>query len=793
MRNLKWLSVGAALVLAAACSSESDLGSNDGADGTTATTATVGTDGTTGTTGAEGTDGTTGTEGTTSADGSDGTTTCEPFCAPDWECGPDGCGGQCGAGCADGKVCNAAQHACEDPPAPPVPLAKFGEYCGIADSCVPTLNDGTDNPAWPACANAQCETNTCLISFGDAGVCSKNCTVSQDQTDAQGNPGPDGIDDPNAGFNDCAGAAAGPYGTSFTCVQWVDPTQGQGLNLCMPGTTFADCKADSDCPTGEVCGFKYVQSQYVTKCQTAREGGVASGSFCNSDPYYGEVIYCANDFCRGGSCLTFCKETTDCASHQECEVGQQIYTNVEVLFDFCNGSSCFSNNDCPEGTGCRLYWNGESGEAAGWDPVCSTAKDGAVQTGEACDADPNDGVEGPACVGPCLNSGTCSSYCLEDGDCTNGNVNMLCSINEYDFDLLPEGAPDDVPEFYLAAGLCIPADGSNTDCFTNADCSATPGEVCQFFEVINDATGKPDAKGVCVTVDDPSDGDVGDLCGGDTGLGCKDGFCLPTFNDGSGVCASLCSSSDDCPKNISVNGITLDMGCTTLLYGVALTIDDITDNVWAPLCRAYNDDPNDFPPCNADYSCDGADSACIGTAIAFGATGPGSVDYRCYDMTDADGVAPTGELGAACDVDTSDESTVGNGVSCKNAYCMDEATGADAGYCSKICDVDADCAGVPGTICDDLVTLPRAVGNLGPKVCQKAESCIPCFTSSGCAGNYECANVGGAGAQANMRCVPSCSVDADCAGTDGGSSCVDLTDEDGTSTGITGCKVDACN
>ena len=60
------------------------------------------------------------------------------------------------------------------------------------------------------------------------------------------------------------------------------------------------------------------------------------------------------------------------------------------------------------------------------------------------------------CVGPCLTSGVCSSYCLKDDDCANPTKNMLCSIQESDFDLLPEDAPDGEPEFYLAYGICIP-------------------------------------------------------------------------------------------------------------------------------------------------------------------------------------------------------------------------------------------------------------------------------------------------------------------------------------------------
>ena len=124
---------------------------------------------------------------------------------------------------------------------------------------------------------------------------------------------------------------------------------------------------------------------------------------------------------------------------------------------------------------------------------------------------------------------------------------------------------------------------------------------------------------------------------------------------------------------------------------------------------------------------------------------------------------------------------------------LDDIGGNDSGYCSTLCTDDSDCAGLPNSVCDQLVLIPRSVGNIGPNVCQKAVSCIPCEPATGCAGDYICANVGAAGALADMRCVPECADDTSCAGTDGGPQCVSVVDELGNPTGTSGCVVNSCN
>ncbi|MFT5430085.1 MAG: hypothetical protein ACI9OJ_000758, partial [Myxococcota bacterium] len=314
MRRISALMLGTVLVIGSAaltgCSSSDGTSGTDG-DGTTGTDATTGTttadatDGTTGTdattdatdgtTGVEGTEGTAGTDATT-----DGTDICEPFCQPGWACGEDGCEGTCGAGCSGELVCNPQSHQCEDPPPPIEPPGKYGEACGPTPAC----NDNLDAMAYDACLNAQCESGLCLESVGFAAnglVCSKSCNVLADQVDAAGNPGPDGIEDPG-GLSDCGGATDGPFGTNFACVALLDPNQGNTLNLCQPGTTFKTCVGNSDCPSGETCHLRYINSDYRTVCMTAAPGAAGVGEACNSNPLDGEVSVCESGVCFGFGC-----------------------------------------------------------------------------------------------------------------------------------------------------------------------------------------------------------------------------------------------------------------------------------------------------------------------------------------------------------------------------------------------------------------------------------------------------------------------------------------------------------
>ena len=162
------------------------------------------------------------------------------------------------------------------------------------------------------------------------------CHLFVDTQDAAGNPVPDGVEDP-AGPSDCLGAEDGPYGTAFTCVAMVNPYLAQPLNICRPGTTFAPCVGDSDCPLGEVCKLRYIMSEYQAVCETAVDGGVGVGAACNSNPLEGEIVTCESELCFGFGCGGVCQDDSDC------------------LTDTCVGGTCSDGAACSADTDCSTF------------------------------------------------------------------------------------------------------------------------------------------------------------------------------------------------------------------------------------------------------------------------------------------------------------------------------------------------------------------------------------------------------------------------------------------------------
>ena len=764
---------GSALVL----SCESDTSSSDGDDGTTGPEATDGTtDSTDSTDGSDGLCGTTGTadgsDSTDDAEGTDGTVgtdgPCEPFCAAGWECGSNGCGGECGT-CTGGDICDQVKRTCEPPPAP---LKQFGEACGDTATCTP------ETAGYPSCLHAQCDNGYC---FGS--VCTLNCELKKDSVDWSGAANPDGIEDPDAVASDCADPVEGnPYGATWYCIQNADPAQGS-LRTCQAGTTFKPCNADSECPSGEGCQLLYVNGQNQKRCATAIAGSVDAGEYCNEDPANGDLVGCKSNLClNNGSCSGFCVENADCGgTFMTCE--KDIPLGETLTGDICLGKLCDSNIDCPGDSACNLGGNGEDGAAFQFENSCAATPAGAVAVGEACDGDPTDDVPGKACKGLCLGNDTCSTLCTSSSQCEGSTIPMFCNVNEATYDFDEDGTDEEIDAY----GLCISVEGSKAECFKNADCSN--GEACEFYQVWTE-NGAYDGIGYC-TKPAAEGANEGELCGGDTGIFCKSGFCLPTFDSGAGICTALCSSTDDCAQGITPPGteVKLNQLCQSLLYSLGGTFDDAKDNIYVPLCAASSD-TDSLDDCSGDYACDNSEEACIALPHLFGAAGPSGVEYRCVDAMDADGKPYLKKLGESCDVE-SETPTAAN--SCEDLYCNADAKDGE-GYCSKPCNVDADCSGgTPDMVCDTQTLRERASGeNVTAKFCIKAKPCTPCGTDDECTDGYACANIGGSGLAANLRCMPTCSTDGDCSGAGAGPTCVAAKNEAGEATGSNACVAAKC-
>ena len=821
MRTLKWLVIGAAIGSVAACGTSSSGGnSNSDKD----TPVVVPGDDTTnpGDTVAPGED--VPTLADTTEDKPD---VCTPFCQPGWECGPDGCDGTCGT-CPDKQVCNNAKHTCKAPVEPPPDLKKYGEQCGRKGDCQPTILDTVNggyiqNPDWPACIAAQCETGRCLEPS-----CTKDCEITSDKKDWQGNPNGDGVEDADAATHSCDGAADGPMGTKWNCVMVTSPDQGNPVSICLPGTTFKPCAQNADCPTGESCQLQAVLGEYSLRCSGAPKGKNATASQnCNENPDDGEINFCDTNMCFGLGCTDFCAEDAQCYTFAsgkgcvggKCKDGQsctndqdcsswlcrqdyKIYSDLEQTFDLCWPKNCKLSGDCPDKDFfCAQNFNGEYDGKEAWEHLCIRKPDGDVaKLGEECEDNPDDNIPKPKCGENDCIGGVCSSICNTDEDCAGAASPMLCYWVEYTLDYTPDDASQDT-DGLLPLGRCFPYPGSQKPCQTDKDCGGAGAlEACTFLETKN-ADGVFDAKTVCSAVD-VADGDEGDACGADTGVQCKSGLCLGSGNGNPGYCSKLCTSSADCGKGISLGQFsgTYSMACFPILLGNGGTLSDDSDNVYvaacAPLMPAGPDyiailtDQSSMEDCSDDYKCK-AGETCLGVGIGSGATGDTKLEMLCVSQSDTQGNTADKDLGAQCTLDPADQTEP---YVCKSLYCLPDSK-TNVGYCSQLCATNDDCtAGGPDMVCDQYTLLDRKDDSkdISIGLCRKEKSCIACKSDNDCTGNYVCVNAGGLDLLEDRRCAPPCTEDADCTGTDGGSKCEESADKKGKPEGKKACIPSKC-
>jgi len=350
---------------------------------------------------------------------------------------------------------------------------------------------------------------------------------------------------------------------------------------------------------------------------------------------------------------------------------------------------------------------------------------------------------------------------------------MLCNAYEVPVDFENDDKDDMIAPML---GLCVPFPGSQKECNSNKDCENS--ETCKYFEFYT--AGKYDAKGVCTTTE-AGMGDIGDMCGGPTGVKCKSGFCIGSSDTEAGFCTGVCNGKDTCPQGVMIGQTEYNFYCRTWLGGWGGTIKDSTDNVWLPLCWPTPKQYSSLNDCSADTASCPENQACVGWASAMGATGAQKLELLCvgaYSVgADNQPKFNAGTLGQKCD--TTGEAA--NGVYCKSNYCLNDIKEGD-GYCSGHCKTDADCsAGGADMVCDALTLIdkPDTANDLSISICRKKKTCMPCNTDTDCAGDYVCINAGGQGLLSNRRCAPPCETNDQCTGTDGGTQCKVSLDENG--------------
>ncbi|MSP92998.1 MAG: hypothetical protein EXR79_14560, partial [Myxococcales bacterium] len=682
---------------------------------------------------------------------------------------PTSCGGcPLGQSCKDNK-CSAG--------APTVKKKKFGEYCGPSKEC-PYPPAGSAQAVFKeyySCVDGQCEDNQCSYE-----VCSKPCVVAKDvKINFSGAEGSDGVEDPDQN-SECEGAADGPAGTKFKCLEIrsvAQVQQGTTLQMCIPGTSFKPCKATSDCTNGEVCGYRYFFGTYRLVCapkyKSPAKPGATYSETCNEDQKNGDVVFCANNLCFGnGQCAEFCKDNKDCVlagvkctagkcangkscivdfdcSAFECNTKANVFGKDYPPAGLCTGKVCGLDKDCPDDSFCRLYINGVKDEDGdpdpvdpksvikpGWAPSCQKkGKPPTSKKGDLCDDFTTDAdTTIPPCENPqmCMD-GYCGGLCKTNADCPN---TMKCGVIEFPIDTSEPA--DKIYDYVLAQQVCLPAPGAAGPCLSSKQCTDKTANTCIVTEIAielpGDATGTTKkvytTDGNCIVPNAKFKG-PGEECGAAVAGTCNSGVCLGTQSGSQpGYCVEPCTQKSDCPAEMKVGGKSYKSICRGLLMGWGGKYHDPNKFVYAPFC-APSSTENSLADCSKDKKCASKDEVCFPFVIAWGPDKAAKVEYGCGLAVAAGQAKPTKKIGEACNPTPADNAPAECAFSCS----PDVEKGK--GYCTDLCSSNADCGSNDNMYCDlehqwisrDDVKKAGIV-----PICKKKKACLPCDWHNDCAG-----------------------------------------------------------
>jgi hypothetical protein len=796
-RCFRLLTLCFAIALAAACSSESS-------SSTTTTTTDAGSTADSGTAGdAKTTADVSKVDGGTSTDATDNAACCA---AKKAQCGTvAGCKGSCGQ-CPTGKTCNASNKCVTAPK-----TTAYGGSCGPNTKCPGSLTQ-SDPQGYAACLDGQCDEGL-ECNFGDsyylnAGICTMPCDMKADDVNnATGAPGPDGIEDPDVTDSDCMAtppAASGPAGAQYRCV---DGGQAGGAK-CRAGTNFKPCKADSDCPATEACGFIPLNSKFQTVCVARWKGpkgepGLKTGEKCGNgwNAAYSQGT-CANNLCAA-TCVGFCKTDADCPSSMACKQGEKVFASEKDTRGICRPKKCDKDAECGAGFFCAFGYNDATSPNGSPDPAdktktiypayvgeCAPITANGAKVGQPCDSNPSNDTSGPSCEASFCIGGVCNPKCKADADCGN---DAKCSTQQ---DIQDVGTDQKNPVYVSPSfDLCTPMPGADKTCGTQGDCAGN--QACRLYtKTVNmpeasylpvGATPTSLPNGATPTVNVLSSGgwcvtpgkddlDWGAQCGRDVDTDgvCKGGWCAQFFGyqDANqqplyiGQCAQACSKQSDCGKvEFDVGGgqkQAMETVCNSERAAWS-PIDPYNpfNRVFVNICQPlFSETKND---CTATKKCATAGEACLPTLLATGPDAPAKADaFFCQRIVNDKDPAPTKKAGDACNPDPA-----AGPATCTSGLCWEDAK-AGTGYCSALCASDADCGN--GTVCDlKHQWLPRQNANNAAivPICKKKKACQVCDYDFQCHSDLRCTHVtsGKTGS-----CAVPCSTDKDCEGSDGGGS-----------------------
>lgn len=689
-------------------------------------------------------------------------------------CGSDGCGGLCGV-CPPETACSHDGSFCILTSI----QAPLGGACGPTLQCGPFLTDpwafglGLANPDYPACLDDQCREGPCL----SGGACSRSCRTTRDLVqNGTGLPFADGIDDDDAPPGDCEGAQGGIFpGGSWACVEaGTSPSRPEGR--CLPRASFTPCHDGTPCPAGEACGFLKVRGNLEARCLAVPDMARGIGGPCGWDDTSRTSTRCESWACTGEGCTSPCADDLACRTEgARCEGGRcagttrscerdvdcsawTCQTGIVVRdllgsFVACGPRPCQADGDCGDPGYYCLHDPLRMIQGLPGDPVgrCVRRTAGGADLGEPCNEEPGDGLPDRPCANRayCLD-GRCSALCASDGDCRSG---QRCMIREFTLSL-PQSLPADFP---LPVPLCQTLGASGgAACRTDADCS---GGSCAPFVLVD----RPVEVAWICREEGASDQPAGAPCGSGQ-LPCAGILCLDedAANQVPGFCAAPCSRNEDCPPEGFWRDRSLRFLCESRVVhrmGSWYAGDDL----WASVCVAVPGDSS-LEPCDfSSASCRDPREFCR-PAVVFGPPASGPVLGGFCVRPDGEGASP----GGLCDPSK-------NGRDCATGFC-ERSVFPGAGFCTWACREDRDCWPLSswGATCASRVVVPGEPDPWTVPLCRQAVPCVACSRDEDCSGGMRCLDAAQSPYEQDLRCVPTCEDDQDCAGQGTGVTCQEV-------------------
>ena len=444
--------------------------------------------------------------------GADGlcSATCTPTCAASGGCGPDGCGGTCGA-CDAGQLC--AKNTCVAEAECTMTCEGEGALCGevCGASCGTCAGDEVCSTGL-LCVPAPQDSNGCADTCESTGaLCGEVCGVSCG-TCAEGETCTNGMCG-TGGTEDCVNDGCPP---SMVC----DATTGTcGEAPSTTGDACTPCGEDSECPGGWSCIALSSGKVCLKPCNTndVCDTGwscVGNPSVCTPDVSYsctgcvaegcpaGQACNPGSGECEGakGACES-CSENWECGPGAAC-ISEPSGGSV------CKPRCAVGDGTCPESASCGLDSSSEITVCSYESASCCYDTEAVCGSGLSCEG-----------ATPYVFEGECVQ-CTTDDHCSGGVCNMSTKVCE------SAECTGSTP--FLLEGECV-------ECLVNTDCDSgscnTDSHTCV---AASDECGQCnddypvclelDGDTYCVQCKEDSDCDAGCTC--DTSLYACTGNCV---------------------------------------------------------------------------------------------------------------------------------------------------------------------------------------------------------------------------------------------------------------------------